>query len=299
MTPKVGIIISNYNGWQDTLACLDSLQKQTFRDFEVILLDDASTNDSVEQLSARLPEDVIFLPHRENLGFSASNNLGIRRALEDGVEWVLLLNNDTVCAPDMLETLLAQTPENAVSCPKMLFLDEPDRIWFAGGRLNPRTGHVRHLGGHAKDGPEVSRRQPVNFITFCCVLLPRQVVEQVGFLNEELFMYCEDVEYCIRLADAGVKMWYLPDARLWHRAGGSISGMLAVYYITRNTLSLRCRGRSRAYRRLVGSLAVARGAVSMVTAGLCGHRKGRSYGYYHGALDFLKGRTGRMDPGLF
>lgn len=299
MTPKVGIIISNYNGWQDTLACLDSLQKQTFRDFEVILLDDASTNDSVEQLSARLPEDVIFLPHRENLGFSASNNLGIRRALEDGVEWVLLLNNDTVCAPDMLETLLAQTPENAVSCPKMLFLDEPDRIWFAGGRLNPRTGHVRHLGGHAKDGPEVSRRQPVNFITFCCVLLPRRVVEQVGFLNEELFMYCEDVEYCIRLTDAGVKMWYLPDARLWHRAGGSISGMLAVYYITRNTLSLRCRGRSRAYRRLVGSLAVVRGAVSMVTAGLCGHRKGRSYGYYHGALDFLKGRTGRMDPGLF
>ena len=112
-------------------------------------------------------------------------------------------------------------------------------------------------------------------------------------------MYCEDVEYCIRLADAGVKMWYLPDARLWHRAGGSISGMLAVYYITRNTLSLRCRGRSPVYRRFVGSLAVARGAVSMVTAGLCGHRKGRSYGYYHGALDFLKGRTGRMDPGLF
>ena len=120
--PKVGIVISNYNGWQDTLVCLDSLQKQTYKDFEIILLDDASPNDSVAQLQDKLPANTVFLPQEQNLGFAAVNNVGMRRALADGCDYVLLLNNDTAVAPDMLETLLRETPAGAVSCPKMLFL---------------------------------------------------------------------------------------------------------------------------------------------------------------------------------
>ena len=91
--PQVGIVISNYNGWQDTVRCLESLDKQTFRDFEIILLDDASTNDSVQQLGQHLTANTVFLPQRENTGFAAVNNLGMRRALADGCDWVLLLNN--------------------------------------------------------------------------------------------------------------------------------------------------------------------------------------------------------------
>ena len=179
--PTVGIVISNYNGWQDTVQCLQSLQKQTFTDFEIILLDDASTNDSVAQLQAHLPQNTVFLPQSQNLGFAAANNVGIRRALADGCDWVLLLNNDTVAAPDFLQNLLANTPAGAVSCPKMLFLDPPDEIWFAGGALDRATGKVKHLGGHQKDGPEFSQPKQVSFITFCCVLLPRAVIERVGF----------------------------------------------------------------------------------------------------------------------
>ena len=119
--PKVGIVISNYNGWQDTLVCLDSLQKQTFTDFEVILIDDASPNDSVAQLQNKLPPNTVFLPQERNVGFAAANNIGMRRALDDGCDFALLLNNDTSVRPDFLETLLAETPAGAVSCPKMLF----------------------------------------------------------------------------------------------------------------------------------------------------------------------------------
>ena len=140
--PKVGIVISNYNGWQDTVQCLASLEKQTCRDFEIILLDDASTNDSVQQLQQRLPANTVFLPQQANSGFAAVNNVGMRRALADGCDWVLLLNNDTVAAPDFLETLLRQTPAGAVSCPKMLFLDPPDEIW-------PRKGRPRLCGKKA------------------------------------------------------------------------------------------------------------------------------------------------------
>ena len=293
--PNVGIVISNYNGWQDTVQCLESLQKQTYRDFEIILLDDASTNDSVQQLQKHLTENTVFLPREANVGFAAANNVGMRRALADGCDWVLLLNNDTVAAPDFLETLLRETPAGAVSCPKMLFLDPPDEIWFAGGELDRATGKVRHLGGHEKDGPAFAEKKQVSFITFCCVLLPRQVIEQVGFLDETLFMYCEDVDYCIRLADAGVPLWFLPDARIWHKAGGSAGGMLSVYYITRNTLYLTCKGKSRGYIRARTLPVLIAGAARYALTKLLGRKKGRSYGAFRGALDFWRGRMGRME----
>lgn len=293
--PNVGIVISNYNGWQDTVQCLESLQKQTYRDFEIILLDDASTNDSVQQLQNHLTENTVFLPQEANSGFAAVNNVGMRRALADGCDWVLLLNNDTVVAPDFLETLLRETPAGAVSCPKMLFLDPPDEIWFAGGELDRATGKVKHLGGHEKDGPAFAEKKQVSFITFCCVLLPRQVVEEVGFLDETLFMYCEDVDYCIRLADAGVPLWFLPDARIWHKAGGSAGGMLSVYYITRNTLYLTCKGKSALQIRARTLPVLISGAARYALTKLLGRKKGRSYGAFRGALDFWRGRMGRME----
>lgn len=293
--PNVGIVISNYNGWQDTVQCLESLQKQTYRDFEIILLDDASTNDSVQQLQKHLTENTVFLPQEANSGFAAVNNVGMRRALADGCDWVLLLNNDTVVAPDFLETLLRETPAGAVSCPKMLFLDPPDEIWFAGGELDRATGKVKHLGGHEKDGPAFAEKKQVSFITFCCVLLPRQVVEEVGFLDETLFMYCEDVDYCIRLADAGVPLWFLPDARIWHKAGGSAGGMLSVYYITRNTLYLTCKGKSALQIRARTLPVLISGTARYALTKLLGRKKGRSYGAFRGALDFWRGRMGRME----
>lgn len=293
--PNVGIVISNYNGWQDTVQCLESLQKQTYRDFEIILLDDASTNDSVQQLQKHLTENTVFLPQEANSGFAAVNNVGMRRALADGCDWVLLLNNDTVVAPDFLEMLLRETPAGAVSCPKMLFLDPPDEIWFAGGELDRATGKVKHLGGHEKDGPAFAEKKQVSFITFCCVLLPRQVVEEVGFLDETLFMYCEDVDYCIRLADAGVPLWFLPDARIWHKAGGSAGGMLSVYYITRNTLYLTCKGKSALQIRARTLPVLISGAARYALTKLLGRKKGRSYGAFRGALDFWRGRMGRME----
>lgn len=293
--PNVGIVISNYNGWQDTVQCLESLQKQTYRNFEIILLDDASTNDSVQQLQKHLTENTVFLPQEANSGFAAVNNVGMRRALADGCDWVLLLNNDTVVAPDFLEMLLRETPAEAVSCPKMLFLDPPDEIWFAGGELDRATGKVKHLGGHEKDGPAFAEKKQVSFITFCCVLLPRQVVEEVGFLDETLFMYCEDVDYCIRLADAGVPMWLLPDARIWHKAGGSAGGMLSVYYITRNTLYLTCKGKSALQIRARTLPVLISGAARYALTKLLGRKKGRSYGAFRGALDFWRGRMGRME----
>ena len=117
--PKVGIVISNYNGWQDTVQCLQSLEKQTFRDFEIILLDDASPTTRWQRLRrAPAGRTRCFCRSGENLGFAAVNNLGMRRALADGCEWALLLNNDTVAAPDFVETLLRETPAGRGELPQ-------------------------------------------------------------------------------------------------------------------------------------------------------------------------------------
>ena len=136
----------------------------------------------------------------------------------------------------------------------------------------------------------------MSFITFCCVLLPRAVIEQVGYLDETLFMYCEDVDYCIRLGQAGVPLWFLPDAKLWHKAGGSAGGMLSVYYITRNTLYLTCKGKSRAYAKRKTVLPILTGAARYALTKALGRKKGRSYGAYRGAVDFWNGKMGRMEP---
>ena len=154
---------------------------------------------------------------------------------------------------------------------------------------------VKHLGGHKKDGPEFAEKKQVSFITFCCVLLPRAVIEKVGYLDETLFMYCEDVDYCIRLAQAGVPMWFLPDAVIHHKAGGSAGGMLSVYYITRNTLYLTCKGKSAAYAKLKTILPLLTGAARYALTKLLGRKKGRSYGAFRGAVDFWNGKMGRME----
>ena len=161
--------------------------------------------------------------------------------------------------------------------------------------VDPKTGKVKHLGGHKKDGPEFAEKKQVSFITFCCVLLPRAVIEKVGYLDETLFMYCEDVDYCIRLAQEGVPMWFLPDAVIHHKAGGSAGGMLSVYYITRNTLYLTCKGKSAAYAKLKTILPLLPGAARYALTKLLGRKKGRSYGAFRGAVDFWNGKMGRME----
>lgn len=136
--PKVGIIISNYNGWQDTLVCLESLQRQTFTDFEIILIDDASPNDSVAQLQDKLPPNTVFLPQQRNVGFAAANNIGIRRALADGCDFALLLNNDTAARPDFLEKLLAETRPGRSAARRCCLWTRRTRSGLRAARWTPR-----------------------------------------------------------------------------------------------------------------------------------------------------------------
>ena len=136
--PKVGIIISNYNGWQDTLVCLESLQRQTFTDFEIILIDDASPNDSVAQLQDKLPPNTVFLPQQQNVGFAAANNIGIRRALADGCDFALLLNNDTAARRIFSKSCWPRNPGGRSAARRCCLWTRRTRSGLRAARWTPR-----------------------------------------------------------------------------------------------------------------------------------------------------------------
>jgi len=134
---------------------------------------------------------------------------------------VLVLNNDTVVEPSCVSTLVASAEQHGLPCvvaPKILFYDEPERIWYAGGDLSYVRAAGRHRGERTLDDPlEAPRVEPITFITGCCFLMPAAVARDVGGFREDFFIYCEDVELSLRLGRAGQAMVYQPAARLLHR----------------------------------------------------------------------------------
>ena len=219
--PKVGIVISNYNGWQDTLVCLDSLQKQTFTDFEVILIDDASPNDSVAQLQNKLPPNTVFLPQERNVGFAAANNIGMRRALDNGCDFALLLNNDTeVITPNWLEEMVMYAQQKRVGCvgAKLLYPDDTIQHAGVGFGIGGVAGHLHKYYPASSDGymGRLNYVQDVYGDTAACLLIRKEIYDEVGGLDESYAVAFNDVDFCVRVRQAGYTNVFTPFAQLYH-----------------------------------------------------------------------------------
>lgn len=251
---KLAVILVNYNGKQYNEACIKSLLKQRgSHETKIIIADNGSQDDSMQIIRERFGEDsrieTIFL--EDNYGFSYANNVGIRRANEWGADHVVLLNNDTEACEDLLTALLACADRhpNSVIAPKIYYSDKRDVLWSAGGEVSPLVCKARHIGLDQKDTGQFDKERRIGFATGCCLLLPRAVIDKAGLLDERFFLYYEDTEYCLRLREMGIDIWYCPQARLYHKVGASSKGAdspLCAYYIARNWLlcnRLHLRGR--------------------------------------------------------
>ena len=241
----VFIVLLNYNGAEDTIDCLKSLQKIDHPAVKTIVVDNASTDDSVERLNiAQKDYEFILLKSEENNGFSAGNNIGIRYALESGADYVLLLNNDTVVEPDFLSVAIeASEHDNSVGLTigKILYYKESDLIWYGGGELRQPYNYSIHLGFREnKDNPKFNTQRYVTYATGCFFLLKRQAIEKVGLMNENFFMYCEDTDYSIRMIRCGYKMLYCPQSVIYHKVSSSTGkgSAFSTYYIARNNIIL-------------------------------------------------------------
>lgn len=237
---KVGIILLNYCNYNLTIDCIKSIRQSTYQNYEIIVVDNNSPDHSGENLSQL--ESIRFLQMEENLGFAAGNNRGIEVALSDGCEYVMLLNNDTVIDPNMIETLVSRADSNTVVVPKMYYFDvegRKDILWYAGGILKYKSSDGIHIGGRQEDSKQYSVEREVTFATGCCMMIHRTILEKVGLLREEYFMYCEDTDYSIRLNKSNVRILYVPNAKLWHKVSSSSGGEMSkfiVYYVVRNKI---------------------------------------------------------------
>lgn len=261
-TGGVYVIIVNYNGYDDTIACLESLIQANIGDAHIVVVDNASTDNSVPKITAYIADKmnrITLLVNSENLGFSGGNNVGIRYALENRAEYVLLLNNDTVVEKDFLMNLMPEASENTVLTGKILFYSKPDKIWYAGGHYNRWTGKTEHFlfnrtSNSLADKDSLSE---VNFVSGCYLLIPTKVIKKCGFLPEHYFLYCEDTEFSIRMIDAGIKMYYCPTSIIYHKVGAS-TGKLSnafLYYNCRNSLLL-IREHERYVRKVIAYMMV-------------------------------------------
>jgi GT2 family glycosyltransferase len=251
--PKVGIVLVNWNGKEDTIECLESLRGISYPDYEVLLVDNASTDGSREYFIKHYPYvDLIF--NEENLGFAEGNNVGIGRALEKGADYVLLLNNDTVVEPDFLSGIVATAesdPGIGIVSPKICFYYDPDKVWAVGGTINMFTGSI---GNYCEGAPQAGIKgvRSVDYATGCALLIKAGAIGQIGLLDKDYFLYFEDTDWNVRAHEHGYKSVVNCDVRILHKSGASVSKIKdsSYYYMARN-IPLFIRKNGKLYHKVV------------------------------------------------
>ncbi|WP_102127679.1 glycosyltransferase family 2 protein [Deinococcus planocerae] len=216
--PPVTIVLINYNGWRLTDACLDSLRRLDYPAFQVVVVDNGSTDDSLARLRERWP-DLDLVEITPNVGFTAANNVGARRALEQGAEYVWFLNNDTLVDPPALSSLVSTLeagPRVGAAASVLYDMDPPERVQCWGG------GFVRLWGGVADGyfGPVPQER--LHFLSGTSWLVRRTVLERLGLFDEGFFMYWEDADFSFRLRAAGWQLAVAQGSRVWHIGSASM-----------------------------------------------------------------------------
>jgi GT2 family glycosyltransferase len=241
MKPKISAILLNYNNEHFTIDCLQSLAHVTYSNLEAVVVDNGSKPESIQAVKA-VAGNAIVLELGKNLGFTGGNNEGLKYALANGADYIILLNNDTIVAPDMFDILIEtmeKDPSIGVVGPMIYYYDAPDLIWSVGGHINWNNGLTNMLGLNEQDKGQFGEKpQATDFVTGCALLARRDVWEKIGGLDENFFIYYEETEWCVRASRAGFKIVYVPTAMMWHKIGLDARATTPgyYYYMTRNRL---------------------------------------------------------------
>ena len=239
-TPSVKIIILNYNGREDTLECLHSLENLDYPNYHITIVDNGSQDGLGQEVKQDFPQ-VRYIYSPVNLRFAGGNNLAIIQAMSKGFEYILLLNNDTIVDHSFLKFLVesAQSSgEIGLCAPKMLYFNPSDTIWFAGGTIDIRRAYLRHIGIGQKDDGRFDKLKEVSFLNGACLLIKAEVIDKIGMLDEDYFLYGEDVDYCLRARKAGYRLVFEPRARIWHKVSRSTPQFRKLVYRYRSWFTL-------------------------------------------------------------
>lgn len=236
MPPKISIIIANWNNFEDTAECLESVGRIDYPDKDVIVIDNGSSDSSCRQSIKHFPQ-VTVLQNSLNLGLAAANNAGIRRALSNRAEFGLLLNNDTEVEPSILKNFVqaaARHPGAGIFGAKIYYDQDRNRIWSAIPRWDPQTAQFSHEGmDRLDDGKSYTDEVPLAYANGCALFFRMGVVERIGYFDERFFVYYEEIDWCFRARKAGYEIVFVPSAVLWHKVSRSHFGKksLVVEYL--------------------------------------------------------------------
>jgi GT2 family glycosyltransferase len=242
MTGSVVVVVLSWNGREDTLACLRSLGEASYPRLDVVVVDNCSSDGSPEAVAAEHP-GATLVRLESNRGFAGGMNAGIEAALARGADHVMLLNNDTVVEPGFLEPLveaLELDEPAAAACSQMVFLDEPERVWYAGADFRPGRGHHGTNWGYGQ--PRLDETVPPYTTDRACggaMLIGSDMLSDVGLFDESLFAYAEDTDWSLRAARRGHDVLVVPASVVRHavsKSSGGASSPDTLYYALRNGL---------------------------------------------------------------
>lgn len=235
---KIGVVTVTFGSGSVLPEFLKSLKDQTYQNFVLIAVDNASEDSTLEQLRAFNGCELVLIANQTNVGVAAGNNQGICAALNSGCEYVLLLNNDVVFGPELFQQLLDGMAEHScrMTTPIIYFHDRPNVIWSAGGYFQPWTGYRCIMIDDTKRSEALKTSRKVQHTPTCCVLIKREVFEKVGLMDERYFVYHDDTDWMLRAYRAQQSLYCLSHASLWHKVS-SLSGAnspFQIRYATRN-----------------------------------------------------------------
>lgn len=295
---KVFIVILTYNVKDDLLDCLRSVKKLTQTDCQLrtVVVDNNSDDQTVEAVKGEF-SDVKLIVNSKNLGYTGGNNEGIRYCLEQGADYILILNPDITVDKNLIKELLAvaETKKSGIVGPKIYFSPgseyHRDRykpsdlgkvIWWAGGKLDWNNVMTVHRGVDEVDSGKYNQTEKTATIPGTAMFIKREVFEKVGLFDDKYFLYFEESDLCQRAIRAGFELWYAPKGLTWHRNATStgIGSTLQDYYTTRNRLLFGFR-----YAPLRSKLALLRQALMLFAFGRPWQKQG--------VIDFFLGRFGQ------
>ena len=257
----IAAIILNYNGFEHTRECLESLQKSTCKLHSIIVVDGGSTDDSVRKLKQNLyGAELIELT--VNGGYSYGNNIGIDHAFRKGAQYVFIINNDIIVDQNCVENLeraVANDKTIGIIGPKVLYYSKPDTINYAGMTGCIHKASYKRIGLDEKDNGQYKDLVDTLYQDGCAILLSRLCYEKVGAFDEGLWAYSEESDLCMRARSNGFRVCCLQKARVWHKVSATLGTHYfrrphAIYYAIRNSFIFHRRHAAPGLKRALAVL---------------------------------------------
>ena len=238
--PSVSILLLNFNRAKDTLECVESLRKINYKNYQILIVDNCSTDDSYIKIKNKIQNEEL-LQSGENLGYTGGVNFGIKYLYKKNPDYILILNNDTLVNKFFLNELVDSLEKNKIAAAASgTILCEHNRkeIWYASGKVIPWRGLAVHTSKGEKYAFTKTNIEETNFISGCMILLRASLLDNIGLEDERFFMYLDDIEFSLRIIKKGYLLLYVPKAIIYHKVLGEKENAFKYYYSVRNRLLL-------------------------------------------------------------